>query len=333
MKRSDEASAFSRFPRQTQQPNTSSTAPALLDPNLVLSHPTTSVSVRRSEVRFAADSTAFANRTAAEPEPHRTPTQWLLAAALALWASAATAGSGEGLHFGIELPIGLLDASFNKTVDNRASETSVPQSRRTDVLHEATSGHAFAYGTSAWAGFHWPLGDSGLRVGMEAEIGLRDGKADDQFDGVGSSPGRNQLGELWPDQWQFKGNRRYGASLTVGGSPPALRSMKLSLHARAGYRWLDGKFTNQYLGCLHARPCSAAANTPDFASGTDRRNANLKGWTVGLGAERALSARLALRIEARHTHYGTKRWNIGVRVPVALNVTETEVALGLIWHP
>ena len=55
-----------------------------------------------------------------------------------------------------------------------------------------------------------------------------------QLQGVGTSPGRNQLGESWLDQWSLERDRSYGFTLKVGGNPEILKSRGASLYALGG---------------------------------------------------------------------------------------------------
>ena len=254
------------------------------------------------------------------------------------WISGTAAAENRGLYVGVVFPLGNLGASFDKTVDNRAPDTLVPEPRRGTVLQDATGDDVFSYGAGAMVGFRMPLGDSGVYLGIEAETNFRGGAAGGEFSGIGMSTGRNQLGEFWPDRWTLEGNLSYGTTLRLSSSPAALTSMNASLYVLGGVRWLEGRFTNMYFGCLSPVPCSATADTPDFVSGTEERDTDLTGWTIGVGAEQAVSSQLALRLEARYTRYGRKRWvtlfdDVGVTVPATLNAEEMGVALGLVWYP
>ena len=105
-----------------------------------------------------------------------------------------------------------------------------------------------------------------------------------------------------------------------------------------GYRWLKGTFTNRFHGCLSPVPCSTAADTPEFTSGTEKRDTDLKGWVVGLGAEKTIGSQLALRLESRYTRDNAKRWvtrfeDVNVTVPAELKADEWSVVLGLAWYP
>ena len=91
-----------------------------------------------------------------------------------------------------------------------------------------TSGPPSA-GAGAVAGYRHELADSGVYLAGEVDADFRGGAADGEFNGIGMSPGRNQLGEFWADQWTFEGNRSYGIAVRLGASPAALRPLHASL--------------------------------------------------------------------------------------------------------
>ena len=78
----------------------------------------------------------------------------------------------------------------------------------------------------------------GGRVDAELHFAAVDG----QLQGVGESPGRNLLGESWPDRWTFERKRSYGLTMEVGGSPGALASMDATLYLLGGIR-LEARHT------------------------------------------------------------------------------------------
>ena len=247
------------------------------------------------------------------------------------------AGDGGSVYVGLAVPVGGLDVSFDKTVDTRAANTVVPESRRGLVLQDRVSGDGLNYGAGAIAGFRLHIGDSGFYIGGQAEIDFRGGEVEGEFDGIGMSAGRNQLGEFWPDQWTYEGNRSYGLAIRLGGSPAALRPINASVYAIGGVRWLDGSFTNRFHGCLSPTPCSPAPDTPDFTSGSERRDTDLDGWMIGLGVEKAIQSRIGLRLESRYTSYKAKRWvtpfnDVGVMVPSELDARAWSVVLSLAWY-
>lgn len=243
----------------------------------------------------------------------------------------------RGVYVGLAVPIGGLDASFHKSVDTTSPNTLVPEPHRGMVLRDKAVGEGSIYAAGFSAGFQVALGDTGVYLGGQAEIDFGDGEVNAQFDGVGASPRRNQLGELWPDQRTYEGDRGYGLAIRLSAKPAALRSMDLRVYALAGVRWLEGALTSEFYGCTSPTPCSSAQDTPNFTLGMSERDVNLDGWMIGLGAEKAIRDQFALRFESRYTSYETKRWmsqldDVGITFRSALEAESWDLVFSLVWY-
>ena len=94
------------------------------------------------------------------------------------------------------------------------------------------------------------LAGSDLHLGGEVDIAFHGGAAEGRLEGVGTSTGRKQLGESWPDHWSLERDRSYGFTLKLGGNPKILRSPGASLYAMTGIRRLEARFTTRLIG-LH----------------------------------------------------------------------------------
>ncbi len=249
----------------------------------------------------------------------------------------AAFAEGRGFYIGMTVPVEYLDASFQKTVDNTAPDTRVPEPRRGRVFQDEDSANTPVYGIGLRAGYRLPLSESGLYLGGEVDIALHGGTVEGQLEGMGTSTGRNQLGESWPDPWSFEKDRSYGFTVKLGGNPGALRSWDASLYALAGVRRIEVRFTTRFNGCMDPVPCSSADGTPDFTSGTDSRDQNFLAWTAGIGMDKMLGEHLVLRAETRYTRYGTERWitlfdDVVVRVPAGVNAAAVSLLLSLAWY-
>ena len=236
-------------------------------------------------------------------------------------------------YVGVTVPVERLDTSYKKTVDNTHPSNRVPEPRRGMVFHDGDSDDTFAYGIGLLAGYRLPLTESGFYLSGEVDLAFHGGKAKGQLRGVGTSAGRNQPGESWPDRWSFEKDRSYGFTLKLGGSPGVLRSWDTSIYALGGIRLIQAQFTNHYNGCLLPRTCSSA----EFTQGTDSRDLDFTAWTYGIGMEKMLGEQLALRIETRYTQYASERWvtwfdDVGVNVPTRVNPDEVGLLLSLAWY-
>lgn len=254
----------------------------------------------------------------------------LLAISPVLAQTDAAFAADQRFYVGIAVPVEQFNASFDKTVDNTAENTLVPEPRKGMVFQDEDSANTSAYGIGLLAGYRASLAESSFYLSGEIDIALHGGAVEGQLAGVGESSGRNQLGESWPDHWSLAKDRSYGFTLKLGSGSGALRN----LYALAGIRRVEAQFTTRYYGCLDASPCSSAEDTPNFVSGTDSRDLDLQGWTAGIGLEKALGQQLALRAETRYTQYASEDWvtpfdDVDVTVPAVLEANETSLSLRL----
>ena len=242
---------------------------------------------------------------------------------------------GQEMYFGVIAPLGELEGVIDKTVDTTDPGTLVPESRRGLRQNQASSGSRSEYGAGPVLGLRLRLPATGLFVAAEADAAWLDSSVHSQFDGIGDSPGRNQLGEFWPDVWSYDAESSYGATARFGGNLPFLGPLGVDLYALAGLRWIDGTFTNSTFGCLSPIPCSEAADTPNFAASSGSRDIGFGGTVIGVGLESSLGA-LVLRAELRQTRYDTEAWvtpftDLRVTVPTALDIEQSELVVGAIW--
>lgn len=254
----------------------------------------------------------------------------LLAIPLMSAQTGAAFAEDQRFYVGIAVPVEQLNASFDKTVDNTAENTLVPEPRKGMVFQDGDSANTSAYGIGLLAGYRASLAESSFYLSGEVDIALHGGTVEGQLAGIGESEGRNQLGESWPDHWSLAKDRSYGFTLRLGGGFGMLQN----LYALAGIRRVEAQFTTRYYGCLNVSPCSSAEDTPNFVSGTDSRDLDLQGWTAGLGLEKALGQQLALRAETRYTQYASEDWvtpfdDVAVTVPAVLEANEASLSLRL----
>ena len=242
----------------------------------------------------------------------------------------------QGIYIGISGLVTQLGASIDKTVDTRAPDTLVPESRRGQLLQEQDSDDATAYGTGYLIGYRYLLPSSRLFLDFEVEAAYDSEAAQGQFSGIGESSGRNQLGEFWPDRWEYDTDRNYAVTVRLGFTGGLLRAGSASFYLLGGLRRIDGTFTNHFNGCLNPMPCSTAADTPNFVAGASSRAIELQGMTLGIGVERRIIERMPLRLELRHTDYDDESWvepftDVGVTVPTVVGADQTGLSLSLSW--
>ncbi len=245
-----------------------------------------------------------------------------------------TAFAQQGrFYVGVTVPVERLDTSYEKTVDNTDPRNQVPEPRRGQVFHDKDADDTFAYGIGFLAGYRIPLTGDGYYVSGEVDLAFHGGQVKGQLRGVGTSAGRNQPGESWPDRWSFEKDRSYGFTLKLGGSPGVLRSWDTSIYVLGGIRLIQAQFANHYNGCLLPRTCSPE----ELTAGTSSRDLDYTAWTYGAGVEKMLSEQLGLRIETRYTRYNSKRWvewfnDVGVNVPTRIDADDVGLLMSLAWY-
>ncbi len=230
-------------------------------------------------------------------------------------------GSGERL--------GVL---YDKTVDNTSpSNLSLNPG---EVFRADDSATKAAYGYGFLAGYRVPFGLTGVFVAAEGDLAYHRGAVIGRLPGLGTSEGRNQLGEVWPEDWSFDKDRSFGFTLRLGAGIPVVGpGLGPSVYGLVGLRHLKAGFRSDYTGCLNPEPCTEAG---EFTSGTDRFDENFIGWTTGGGIEKKLGA-IAIRGEVRYTDYRSASriipfTDVGVTVPLSLEASGVSARVGLLLY-
>jgi opacity protein-like surface antigen len=254
-------------------------------------------------------------------------------AGLAAQADEGTAGNG-GFYLGLAFPLGQMSATMQKSVDNTAPNTLVPEPRRGQVFEDEVSGDGLSYGAGLVAGYRLPFSGGAYFLDAAAELETHGGEVEAQFAGVGVSPERKQLGESWPDRWTLGKETSYGMTLRLGGSPGGLQSRGISLHLLAGVRFAGAQFTNYSDGCFTTEPCDPS----QFVSGQEERDMDFTVWKSGIGLEKTLSERVAFRVEASYSVYAKEEWitefdDVVVTVHSSMEASEAGLTAGLLLRP
>ena len=254
-------------------------------------------------------------------------------AGLAAQADEGTAGDG-GFYLGLAFPLGQMSATMEKSVDNTAPNTLVPEPRRGQVFEDEASGDGLSYGVGVVAGYRLPFSGGAYFLDAAAELETHGGEVEARFAGVGVSPERKQLGESWPDRWTLGKETSYGMTLRLGGSPGGLQSRGIRLHVLAGVRFAGAQFTNYFDGCFTTEPCDPS----QFVSGQEDRDMDFTGWKSGIGLEKTLSERVAFRIEASYSVYAEEDWitefnDVVVTVLSNMKASEAGLTAGLLLRP
>ncbi len=225
-----------------------------------------------------------------------------------------------------------LDASYGKIVENGPRS---PQGQRS--FADKDSVDKTGYGFGFLAGYRLPLTESGrFYLGGEVDLTLHDGTARGRLDGVGTSPGRNQPGESWPDSWSFGKDVSYGLTVRLGVRPDFLQVWEdeASVYVLAGVRHVNARFKFDSYGCF-----TPTCPTPNpFRATGQSHDLSFVAWTSGLGLEKMIGPHAAIQGEVRYTGYPSQNWitfdlpMTSIRVPVDVDNDEVNLLLKMVWY-
>ena len=248
------------------------------------------------------------------------------ACALVTFAAAgATAQAGGGPYVGVGASGSSYDVDYSKAVDSTSPANVSASAGR--IVRAAAAADSATWDVGLLAGYRLPLGS--LYLDVEADVVLHQGSASGYLAGAGTSPGRNQLGEVWPEDWSLTKKRSLGATARLGLEVAALGA---SVYALVGLSQLDADFETAYTGCLSPMGCAPG----EFTSGQEQHDESFNARTIGVGVEKALGS-AAVRGEVRHTDHGSSTrtvpfTEVAVTVPVELATSEFGVGVSLIWR-
>lgn len=238
---------------------------------------------------------------------------------------AARADENGGLYVGVVASAALYDVDYSKGVDSRDPRNMSANAGR--ILFSDASADQTTWDAGALVGVR--LGGAAF-LDIEADLVTHRGTASGRLPGAGTSPGRNQLGEVWPEEWSLAKERSYGLTLRAGAQVPALGA---DIYVFGGIRRLDADFRTSYTGCLIAGGCTAG----EFTTGREQHDEEYDGWVAGAGVEKRLGS-ISLRGELRYADHGSSERTVpfdevAVTVPVELAAGEVGLGFGLIWRP
>ena len=234
------------------------------------------------------------------------------------------------------LPLGLLSATMQKSVDNTSPNTLVPEPRRgADLRRRGLPGTRSPTESVWWPGYRLPFSSGVYFVDAAVDVATLGGGVEAEFPGVGISPERKQLGESWPDRWNLDPETGYGATLRLGGSPGGLQSRghqpaprrRSPLCRCAVHQPLRRLFHD---GTLRSLPVRGGRGSP--ATWTSRAGRPASDW------KKTLSQRVTLRFEAVYAVYAREEWttefeDVAVTVRSSMKVSAAGLGLGLILRP
>ena len=262
---------------------------------------------------------------------YRTILRYLVVLFLIWTASAVPAVAGD-FYVGASASADRLNVLYEKVVDNTNPRNFSPNQGRT--FRDEASATNLAYNYGFLVGYKVPLSVTGLYVGLEGEMLRHGGVAAGRLAGLGTSAGRNQLGEVWPEDWTLEKERSYGLTARLGAGIPFFGTwFGPSLYGLVGVQRLNANFGSEYSGCVTETPCT----DPDqFVSGSDSFSEGFTGWTFGGGVEKKMGS-LAIRGEVRVTDYSEAGRvipfdDLFVSVPLELEPDSISFGVTLVWY-
>ena len=246
--------------------------------------------------------------------------------ALATAFAAATTAADEGLYLGLATSAAFYDVDYGKSVDSRHPDNVSANAGR--IFSASDSADDTTWDAGLLLGYRLGLGP--LHLDIEGDVVTHSGEASGRHRGAGASPGRNQLGEAWPESWSLAKDRSYGITARLGAPVPMFGA---DVSAFVGIRRLDATFRTSYTGCLLVTACLS----DEFTDGRERHDEKYDARIAGVALERSLGP-VALRGELRYTDHGSSKRtvrfdDVAVTVPVDLESGELGLGVSLIWRP
>ena len=240
--------------------------------------------------------------------------------------AATTAAADDGLYLGIAGSAAFYDVDYHKGVDSRHPGNLSPNAGT--VIFASDSADDTTWDAGLLLGYRIGLGP--LDLDIEGDIVTHSGEASGRLPGAGSSPGRNQVGEVWPENWSLAKDRSYGITARLGAPLPMFGA---DISAFVGVRRLDATFRTSYTGCLLVGGCSPE----EFVDGRERHDEEYDAWVAGVAVEKSLGP-IGIRGELRYTDHGSSKRTVAfdevaVTVPVDLESGEIGVGVSLVWRP
>ena len=231
----------------------------------------------------------------------------------------------DGLYIGVVAAAALYGVDYQKGVDSTSPANTSANAGR--ILFSQDSADDITWDAGPVLGYRFGSGASYLEI--EADLVNYTGTVSSRLPGEGSSPNRNQLGEVWPEDWSLAKERSLGLTLRLGSALPAVGG---SIYGFAGLRRLDAEFITSYTGCLSPSGCAAG----ELTTGREKHDEEFDAWVAGVGLEKMLG-NLGLRAELRYTNHGDSTRtvpfeSVAVVVPVTLSTSELGAGLALIWR-
>ncbi len=144
-------------------------------------------------------------------------------------------------------------------------------------------------------GFRLNFADGTQFLALQSEIALAGDDINGRLDGAGNSPGRNLLGEAWPEDWNLQTSRSIGVIAKYGITRSLFGTIDISAYGIAGVRQTRIDFFSSFHGCFELEGCSV----DQFRTATQSFDPEVNLLVAGVGLETGISRKTALQFELR----------------------------------
>ncbi len=184
-------------------------------------------------------------------------------------------------------------------------------------------------------GFRLNFADGTQFLALQGEIALAGDDISGRLDGAGNSPGRNLLGEAWPEDWNLETSRSIGVIAKYGVTRSLFGTIDISAYGIAGVRQTRIDFFSSFHGCFELEGCSV----DQFRTATQSFDPEVNLLVAGVGLETGISRKTALQFELRLiedfetdwvTDFEGEGWEVDA--PGGFTVENTDFAVKLIRY-
>ena len=162
----------------------------------------------------------------------------------------ACACADDGLYIGAAAAAAFYEVDYHKSVDSR-NPLNV-SSNTGQIFFAADSADDTTWDAGLLLGYR--LGFGPVTLDLEGDFVSHSGTASGRLPGAGSSPERNQLGEVWPEDWSLAKDRSYGITARLGTG--FFAPLGARIYVFGGMRRLEADFKTAYTGCLLFTACA-----------------------------------------------------------------------------
>ena len=236
-----------------------------------------------------------------------------------------------GIYYGASATVQQAEVLYKKTVlGRRDGSDDVNSTRSSDTLVEDRP-----LQWDGLIGYRLNFGQGMQFMSLQTEISLVGDDISGRLDGSGDSPGRNLLGEAWPEDWRLETSRSIGVIAKYGIQRSLFGTIDFSLYGLFGVRQTRIDFFSSFQGCFLRAGCSVDDLRADTLSVDPEVNLGV----AGIGFETGIGSKTALQFEIRYIEDFKSEWvgeltdeDFEIDAPAGLTIENTDFAVKLIRY-